>query len=607
MADATGYITWYNERWYDYTGTNLEQMQGWGWKSVHHPDVLEEATARWQKSIDSGVAFQMTFPLRGKDGQFRPFFTLVSPLKDSDNRVVQWFGTNTDVSAIEDARTALVHSEQRLKAGLTAGRMAVWDWDLKENSLVSSSNALELFGHDFCDLEIAWNTIHPDDADRVRASIGQAIASGTDFHEAMRIIRPDNQATMWIESRGEIVFDNAGVPCAVHGVSVDVSERAEAQERLTEASRRKDEFLAMLAHELRNPLSPISSAAHLLTIPNVPPALIKQSSQVIARQVAFMTDLIDDLLDVSRVTRGLVVIERELLRITDVLNGAVEQVRPLLDSRRQQLVVELEPGLPQLLGDETRLVQVLANLINNAAKYTPHGGKVQITVKSDGKTIFIRFTDNGMGIAPGLLPYVFDLFAQGERTPDRSQGGLGLGLALVKSIVELHAGQVSAASDGPGAGATFTVCLPAHAGSTTVPTLVAAESRTAQLRPLRITLVDDNIDAVLALASVLDAKGHGTAVYHDGPMLLEALDSLPAQDVFILDIGLPEMDGYQLVRRLRATLNCQGARMIALTGYGQSHDRAIGKAAGFDDYFVKPIDIERLDQILAQLVPRDAA
>ncbi|MEJ7807844.1 MAG: hybrid sensor histidine kinase/response regulator, partial [Telluria sp.] len=381
------------------------------------------------------------------------------------------------------------------------------------------------------------------------------------------------------------------------------SERAEAQERLMEANRRKDEFLAMLAHELRNPLSPISSAAHLLTIPNVAPALIRQSSQVIARQVGFMTDLIDDLLDVSRVTRGLVVIERHALCVTDFLNGAIEQVKPLLDSRQQQLIVEVAPGLPAVSGDRTRLVQVLANLINNSAKYTPHGGKIEIIVKRDDATVSIQVIDNGMGISPDLLPYVFDLFAQGERTPDRSQGGLGLGLALVKSIVELHAGVVRAASDGPGKGATFEVMLPACATSEAASTGPSPEVGAAPLHALRITLVDDNIDAVVALASVLEAKGHMTTVFHDAHALLATLDHLAPQDVFVLDIGLPEMDGYELVRRLRATSISRPAKIMALTGYGQSHDRAIGKAAGFDDYFVKPLDLAALDQVLSAVVP----
>ena len=605
-ADPSGYIEWYNERWYDYTGTNLEQMQGWGWQDVHHPDTLEEVTSRWKRSIELGISFQMTFPLRGKDGTYRPFLTLVSPLKDADNRVVQWFGTNTDVSAIAEAQSAVIQTEERLNAGLKAGRMAVWDWDLKTNAISSSGNTHELFGHDFRDIDLVWKTLFPNDVDRLRNAADKAIESRTNFHEAVRLVRPDNGATLWVEIRGDVVCDKAGLPCKVHGITVDVSERAEAQERLTEANRRKDEFLAMLAHELRNPLSPISSAAHVLTIPNLSPVLIQQSSQVILRQVGFMTNLIDDLLDVSRVTRGLVVIERDALRVTDFLNGAIEQVRPLLDSRRQQLVVEMEPGLPAISGDQTRLVQVLANLINNSAKYTPHGGKIQIAVKGEAEAVSIRVIDNGMGISSDLLPYVFDLFAQGERTPDRSQGGLGLGLALVKSIVELHGGRVLAASSGAGKGATFEVILPAYLGHSDFITSLPDDARTTLARPLRITLVDDNTDAVVALASLLEAKGHRTVVCHDAHALLDTLDKLPAQDAFILDIGLPEMDGYELTRRLRALSVSRTAKIIALTGYGQSHDRAIGKAAGFDEYFVKPLDIAALDHILASLVPTNS-
>ena len=604
VADPSGYIEWYNERWYDYTGTDFEEMQGWGWKSVHHPDTLDEATARWKHSIATGIPFEMTFPLRDKHGVYRPFLTLVYPFKDEADRVVQWFGTNTDLSAIEEAQHAVVRSEERLKAGLKAGRMAVWDWDLTSNTMTSSDNAHDLVGYNMCEGHVTWRGVHPDDVGRLRNAASKAIAERTEFHEAVRLVRPDNGERMWVEIRGDVVCDETGSPIKVHGITLDVSERAEAQERLTEASRRKDEFLAMLAHELRNPLSPISSAAHLLTVPNVSPALIKQSSQVIARQVGFMTNLIDDLLDVSRVTRGLVVIERDMLRVTDMLNGAIEQVRPLLDSRRQQLVVDMEPNLSMIRGDQTRLVQVLANLVNNSAKYTPHGGKIEITVRRVAESILIRVADNGMGITPELLPYVFDLFAQGERTPDRSQGGLGLGLALVKSIVELHEGRVAAASAGQGKGATFDVFLPAYAGEAQSSAGALDQAGANSAMPLRIALVDDNIDAALALASVLEAKGHITVVHHDARSLLDTLDDVMQHDVFILDIGLPEMDGYELVRQLRTRANTQCARMVALTGSGQSHDRAIGRAAGFDDYFVKPMDIPRLEQILASVTPR---
>ena len=381
----------------------------------------------------------------------------------------------------------------------------------------------------------------------------------------------------------------------------DVTERNRATAALHEADRRKDEFLAMLAHELRNPIAPISMAAQLLMGTAGDEARVRQISQVIARQVGHMVSLVDDLLDVSRVTRGLVALEQHALDLNTLLSDAVEQVRPLMDMRRHTLVVQpaLEPAC--ICADRLRIVQIAANLLTNAAKYTPEGGHVTLAVRLLPQHVELNVSDNGIGIAPALLPRVFDLFTQAERSPDRSQGGLGLGLALVKSLTELHKGTVAADSGGVGHGSVFSVRLPRlHIDAVDAAFTMPLEPAAAlPARPLRVFLVDDNIDAADTLAAYLVGLGHEVEVRHEARSALALFDAgLP--DVCIFDIGLPEVDGYTLARQLRALPGGRACRLLALSGYGQDRDQDAARQAGFDQYFVKPVDPGKLAALLAQ-------
>jgi signal transduction histidine kinase/CheY-like chemotaxis protein len=368
-------------------------------------------------------------------------------------------------------------------------------------------------------------------------------------------------------------------------------ERVRAEDALRLADRRKDEFLAMLAHELRNPLAPISAAAQLLNMGPPDAARVERTSAIIARQVAHMTGLIDDLLDVSRVTRGLVVLAREEVDLRRVIGDAVEQVRPLIEARRHQLVLHLstEPAIVE--GDPKRLVQVVANLLNNAAKYTHEGGRLSIWMGITPEQVLVSVSDNGIGISAELLPTVFDLFSQAERTPDRSQGGLGLGLALVKSLVELHGGMVTAASEGRNLGCEFTIRLPRlH----TTPSLSADAAPPGAQAPgtgkrLSLMLVDDNVDAAMTLGLLLESGGHQVTVMHYPGEALERAAQAHFH-AFLLDIGLPGMNGYELARRLRKLPTCAESTLVAITGYGQQSDQASAAYAGFDSYFVKPVD-----------------
>ncbi|RZJ85280.1 MAG: response regulator [Massilia sp.] len=387
----------------------------------------------------------------------------------------------------------------------------------------------------------------------------------------------------------------------VEGIFVegsDVTMRKRVEDELRAANRQKDQFLAMLAHELRNPLAPITTAAQLLQRGSLDPQRARHASDIIVRQAEHMTDLVNDLLDVSRVTRGLAEIEKEDLDVAAVVQGAVEQVRPLLDLKRHELTVEQWQQPLHVSGDRTRLVQVVSNILNNAAKYTPSGGTITLRVRCEDDEAVIAVADNGQGIEPQVLPYIFDLFTQAERTPDRSQGGLGIGLALVKNLVALHGGRVEAYSEGPNQGSEFVVRLPLLRAA---PGLQESEQEAqAHDGPVRVLVVDDNADAAQMLATLLEAHGHVVSVEYDGTGgLARALRERP--EVMLLDIGLPDMDGHELARRLRASSDTADAVLIALTGYGQSEDRERTRQAGFDRHLVKPADLSELLRILAEV------
>jgi signal transduction histidine kinase/CheY-like chemotaxis protein len=381
------------------------------------------------------------------------------------------------------------------------------------------------------------------------------------------------------------------------------SARGMAERELRAADQRKDEFLAMLAHELRNPLAPISTGAHLLKLLHSDNAQISQTCAIIARQVDHMTSLVDDLLDVSRVTRGLVALSSQVLDLRAVIDDAAEQIRPLIAARRHRMVIDVPPEAAPVSGDHKRLVQVVANLLGNATKYTPEGGRINLRLVADGATYLLTISDDGIGMDPNLVKRVFDLFTQAERTPDRSQGGLGLGLALARSLVELHGGAVDAHSDGLGQGSTFSVRLPRHSQDLNAAPPGGSDQAARRFQhnaaPLRIMVVDDNVDAVHTLQLFLKAAGHNVEIAYCAADAL-ALAATFKPDACLLDIGLPDFDGNELARRLRVLPETAGATLVAMTGYGRQQDRDIASAAGFDHYLVKPVSTAQLSEVLAE-------
>jgi signal transduction histidine kinase/CheY-like chemotaxis protein len=449
-------------------------MGGWGWQSVHDPAELPKVLERWQASLATGEPFDMVFPLKGKDGRFRPFLTRVVPLRGEDGRVLQWFGTNTDIS------------------------------DIKE-----------------------------------------------------------------------------------------------MEGKLREANRHKDEFLAMLAHELRNPLAPVRNGLQVLKSGRADRAAVEKVWAMMERQVTHMARIVDDLLDVSRLMRGRVELRPERLDLGRFARTALEDQRPAFE----RAGLSLDAGLPELPvwvnADPTRLTQVLDNLLQNAAKFTPRGGTVSVGVGADasrGQAV-LTVRDTGVGIEPGLLPHLFETFTQADRSLDRSKGGLGLGLSLVRGLAELHGGTVEARSEGPGRGAEFVVRLPLLPEPAAVTESPAAPRRAATR--LRVLVVEDNRDAADSLRMLLQLYGYEVTVAYTGPAGVAAANEW-RPDVVLCDIGLPGLDGYGVVRALRRNPATAQARMIAVSGYGRDEDREKSQQAGFDAHLTKPADPDKLQELLAR-------
>ncbi len=391
-----------------------------------------------------------------------------------------------------------------------------------------------------------------------------------------------------------------GTILGVGSVVADIDDRKRMEEALRDADQRKDHFLAMLAHELRNPLAPISNAVQIMRVEGPNGANLQWSTEVISEQIKHMTRIVDDLLDVSRITRGTVVLQIEPIELERVVELAVQASRPVLDDYKHELRVSLPEHPVVLEVDSARLAQVLSNLLNNAAKYTEEGGRIELSAGKSGSDVLIKVVDNGIGIAQELLPKLFDLFVQADQTLSRSRGGLGIGLTVVRSLVEMHKGSVSASSAGPGKGSEFSIRIPIPKRSVAAPgqTRKNEPEQTRNLPRRRILVVDDNLRNAASLEKLLIALGQEVYTAHDGQRALEMARSHPL-DVILLDIGLPVMDGYEVARVCRQDPELQRITLVAMTGYGKDEDKQRSQEAGFNAHLVKPVNLEDLELLLS--------
>jgi PAS domain S-box-containing protein len=502
--------------------------------------------------------------------------------------------------AAEEAERLLRASEERFARFMRHLPGLAWIKDLQGRYVYANDAAEKAFRTPRAELygKTDEEVFPPETFAQFKENDRRALASETGVQVIETLKHDDGIVHHSIVSKFPILGPDGGV-AHIGGMAIDVTDRLRAEEALRYADRRKDEFLATLAHELRNPLAPLHSVAQILKMPEASGAIVEQAKDILERQVQQLVRLVDDLLDMSRIMRDKIELHRERVELATVVTRAVETARPVIDAHGHELALSLPPEPVWLEADLIRLTQVVSNLLTNAAKYTEKGGRIWLSAGREGAEVVLRVKDTGIGIEREMLPRVFDLFVQADRSLARSQGGMGVGLALVRKLVEMHDGSVKASSEGPGRGSEFVVRLPASARARhgdekgggegeSLPTPASAR---------RILVVDDNQDAAASLALELRLQGHDVRVAHDGPSALEVALSCRPEVVF-LDLGMPGMDGYELCRRMRQHPALAQVLLVALTGLGQEEDRRRSREAGFDSHLVKPAEPSSLQRLL---------
>ncbi|MDI1447799.1 PAS domain S-box protein [Polyangium sp. 6x1] len=626
VTEADGAKSFLSQRWYDFTGQPPERALGRGWLEALHPSDRDEIAAQFLAASRLCETIRFEYRLRRKDGEYRWVLDSATPRFGPRGDFRGYVGSVVDISERKRLEDGLRASEERararaheMEAMMDATPAAIWiAHDPQCHLITGSRTAYEMMRVPLGQTNISktgaegdtvphlrifrdGQEVRPEDLPIQRAARGEP---ARDWEE--EIVFDDGDRITIFGSAVPLRGPNGEVRGSI-GAFVDItafkraeaalhSERQRTEEALRAADRRKDEFLAMLSHELRNPLATIRNAVSVLRCTRSESARVERLHDMIDRQSEQLARMVDDLLDVGRITQGKLSLRKERIELGAIVSRAVETSRPLIDAAGHTLSLKLPGGPIVLEGDLGRLSQVLSNLLNNAAKYTESRGLIRLAAEVRDDEVEIRVEDNGIGIAPDVLPHVFDLFTQASRAIDRAQGGLGIGLTLVRTLVEMHGGKVSARSGGMGQGAEFTLRLPiCHAAR--AEERAAPMSAERELSPRsahrRVLVVDDNVDAAESLALMLGYLGHETRVAHDGPSTLEiAAAFLP--EVVLLDIGLPGIDGYEVARRLRAQRETRAALLIALTGYGQEEDRRRARRAGFDHHLTKPVDHDRL-------------
>jgi PAS domain S-box-containing protein len=501
-----------------------------------------------------------------------------------------------DITDNKLAEERLRESEERFRTIADSSAVMIWVTDAAGHIEFVNRSHLEFFGITREQMaEFDWaETVHPDDREYLEA-FSAALRDRKPLRVRARVKRHDG-IWRWIESRGNPRLGPAGEVTGYVGSSADITELITSQEALVEADRRKDEFLATLAHELRNPLAPIRNGMHILRLMGDSNPDTEQTYEIMERQVNHMVRLVDDLLEISRITRGQIELRKEQVELAAVIRIAVEISKPLIADFEHQLTISLPPEPLTLDADPVRLEQIISNLLNNAAKYTDPGGQISLTAQRENDHVAVSVRDSGIGISRDMMSRIFEMFTQIERSGHRVQGGLGLGLTLVRTLVELHGGTVEVQSEGPGKGSEFIVRLPLVVSSHQE-TSSGNMWHSGQVAQRRILVVDDNRDAADSLSRFLNKVGGEARAVYSGIEALELLEPYrPA--MLLVDIGMPGMDGYELARRIRESPRYHDVTLVAVTGWGQEEDRRRSQAAGFDFHLTKPVDFQTLQSLV---------
>ena len=584
-----GYAALFGRHPRDVVGRRIADVVGDQMYDIMKPHIVE---------VLSGRRVEFEAPLQKPEGEPRLLQSAYAPEFDDDGRVVGFVAAIIDVTERQRTDERLREAEARFRRAADANASMVYEIDMRPGGQAVVHGFERLTGLDPVahPLTSAWwrSRIHPDDLPRHTREVDALLEQGANYRLQYRVLHGSGE---WIhvEEVGQVVRGPEDRIRFV-GAVVDVSQRARAEEALRDADRRKDEFLAILAHELRNPLAPIRNAAQVLHHVTPADSVVSTARDVIERQVDQMVRLIDDLLDISRITADKLDLRRERVELREVLRQALATTQSLVEASEHELSLSL-PDEPLLLdADPVRLAQILDNLLTNACKYTDRKGRICVGAARAGNWIEIRVKDNGIGIPAEHLPRLFQKFSQVQSALERSQGGLGIGLALVEGLVRMHGGTVSAESDGPGKGTEFVVRLPAL-----IENAVADQNHTPVAPPTRrmsrrILVVDDNVDSASTLATLLELSGNQVDIAHDGLQAVEAANRM-RPDVVLLDLGMPKLNGYDACRRIRQESWSANTVVIALTGWGQDEDRRKTGEAGFNAHVVKPVTLPMLEKL----------
>jgi len=563
-------------------------------------NVPKQQTSLWLLHLNESLTRRCPIRFEFRSSDSRWFAVTVCPVTEEAGVTRQFCYLAEDISEWKNNAELASTDRQRLQYALGAARLGFWDWNVTSGVFHYGGAWSSLLGfpesHFTPALSLWEDLIHPDDATKVMDILRYNLEGKTPEFETECRLKTVKGDFLWVSTRGSVIEKNAlGVACRHVGVVEDINERRQVREQLKNIARQKDEFLATLAHELRNPLAPIRTG---LAIINKDPSsdAARQARDMMERQLTHLVRLIDDLLDITRISLGRFELKKSRVTAKQIVDTAVEGSSPFIEAAEHKLTVVIPDEPITIDGDLTRLAQVVSNLLNNAAKYSPKGSAIDLVVRKLPRTALFTVSDNGLGIPPELLDSIFDMFSQVNRTLDRAQGGLGIGLSLVRKLVELHNGTVHAESAGVGRGSSFVVQIPRLADAEVGPEATVPEAPRPSL-PKKILVVDDNVDSAESLGAYLKMHGHSVRIEHTASAAIASQAEFQP-DIMLLDIGLPGMSGYEVARRVRAGLAGADVFLVAITGWGSAQDKERAKAAGFNAHLTKPVDLEALEALV---------